>query len=307
MSWQATEWVRVTRVGDSKLKLLLLMLCNYANEDGESWYSQEQIAFDTEIPVRTLRRKLEELQEQGFIEVIHRTAESGLKKNSLIRILMGPAANLAGGEHQRPKTASTTGQKEGDPSANKVAGVNLNHSNHKKHTARAKDEAYSEDFENLWQQYPRTRNTSKKDAWNFYRMMTDEKREIARRAVPLFAAAMRAEARPEDKIMHMIRFLRGGVYETVAAPAVAAVATKDNVDWHKTATREQWKVVLERWAATNDWRTVWGPSPGKPGCSVPIDLVAAHNLKHRASMFSAEELAEFQRIVDQSRRPPEAA
>jgi len=41
MSWQATEWVRITRVGDSKLKLLLLMLCNYANEDGESWYSQE--------------------------------------------------------------------------------------------------------------------------------------------------------------------------------------------------------------------------------------------------------------------------
>lgn len=301
MSWQATEWVRTTRVGDSKLKLLLLMLCNYANEDGESYYSQEKIAFDTEIPVRTLRRKLEELQELGFIEVEQRTSESGLKRNSLIRILMGPAANLAGGDDHRPNTGVTIGQNEGDPSATKMAAVNLNHSNHKKHNARAKDEVYSEDFESLWQiaaklGAPRTKNTSKKKAWDIYRMLNDDRQKMVRDSIPLFAAAMRAEGRPDDKIKHFQFFLSERVYETVTPSASTPVAKP----FWETATRKDWGDALLVWSRNWNWKKLWGPEPGQPGCHVPPDILDRFDVKFRGHLYSPVDYAALKQRVEKA-------
>lgn len=156
-------------------------------------------------------------------------------------------------------------------------------------------DSYSEEFESLWQQYPRTRNTSKKKAWDYYRMLNAEKQQKVRAAVPIFAAAMRAEGRPEDKIAHMTTWLNGRMYETVAAPASAS--SKPEVPWFKTATREQWGKVLNIWSGTNNWSQSWGPEPGKPGCAIPADMIAAHNVKHRGFMFSEEQLAEFRKIV----------
>lgn len=126
MSWGANEWARKTRVGDSKLKLILIMLSNYANEAGECWHSQERISYDTEIPIRTLRRKLEELAERGLIEIVPRVRVDGTKASNLIRLLASPPANVADGDasgqnSQRPKEGVTTGQKGGSPPAIYVA------------------------------------------------------------------------------------------------------------------------------------------------------------------------------------------
>lgn len=172
------------------------------------------------------------------------------------------------------------------------------------------DQPYSEDFEDLWKQYPRTRNTSKKDAWNFYRMMTDEKQEQVRRAVPAFAAAMRAEGRTEDKIMHMIRFLRGGVYETVSAPAAAraagATGSSAKPFW-ETATRQDWFNALLQWSRNWNWNRAWGPEPenpmrpnppGAPKHHVPQDILDRFDLRYRGAMYSPEQKAEIQARVD---------
>ena len=137
MSWEATEWARKQRVGDSGLKLVLITLGNYANEDGESWYGMARICHDTEIPERTLRRKLAELVKLKLIEIEPRARKDGTKTSSLIRLFMGrdPAAKMAGGEgqrttansdqrpnSQRPKRGVSTGQKGGVPAAIYVAG-----------------------------------------------------------------------------------------------------------------------------------------------------------------------------------------
>lgn len=146
----------------------------------------------------------------------------------------------------------------------------------KKERKQTKDSPYSDEFEALWLLYPRTRNTSKKKAWDYFRMLDSDKQEKVRVAVPIFAAAMRAESRPEDKIMHFERFLNQRVYETVAAPASAISAPAG--EWFKTATREQWQKCLKVWRGDMNWRLAWGPAPGRPGCCVPADLLTADEI-----------------------------
>jgi len=121
MSWQAAAWATKQRVGDSTLKLLLLVLANYANEEGECWHSQKRISFDTEIPERTLRRKMAVLVDLGLIEVTERRRDDGMKATSLVRLISEPAATVAAGD-QRPKSGGTSGPNRGVPAATKVAG-----------------------------------------------------------------------------------------------------------------------------------------------------------------------------------------
>lgn len=157
---------------------------------------------------------------------------------------------------------------------------------------------YSEAFEALWLLYPRTKNTSKKDAWNIYRMLSAENQERVGRAVPVYAAAMRAEGRADDKIKHMTSWLNSRMYETAVAPVGIIVPGAAPAEpFYKTATREQWAKILTMWSATNDWRAVWGPNPDHPECFVPPDMIAAHNVKHRGFMFSNEQLDDFRKVA----------
>lgn len=143
----------------------------------------------------------------------------------------------------------------------------------KKERKQTKDSPYSEEFEAIWQLYPRTKNTSKKDAWNIYRMLNDERQAQVRAAVPAYAAAMKAEGRPEDKIKHMTSWLNGRMYETASGAATPAAAKAAAADWYKTATLEQWTKVLAVWRGDMNWRQAWGPEPGRPGCMLPEHLL----------------------------------
>jgi hypothetical protein len=305
MSIKGFAWAQEVRVGDATLKVLLMTLGGYANTDNQTWHSQQKISFDTEIPVRTLRRKMQQLVDMGLILMEERRREDGTKTSSLITVLM-PEANLAGGEHQRPDQGVTSGQKAGSPAATMVAGQGIE--KNRKESKPSKDAPYSEDFETLWQLYPRTKNTSKKDAWNFYRMMTDDKQEMVRRAVPLFAAAMRSEGRTEDKILHMIRFLRNGIYETVAAPAGVPIAGAGPAKpFWETATRQNWIDALLQWSYNWNWKKMWGPEPenplrpnppGSPKHHVPQDILDRFDLKYRGHLYSPEQKAEIQARVE---------
>ena len=71
MSWEATAWVKQTRGhGQGKQKMVLLMLAEAHNaKDVTRWPSQDRLAQDCEIPVRSVRRHLRNLMTQGFISV----------------------------------------------------------------------------------------------------------------------------------------------------------------------------------------------------------------------------------------------
>ncbi len=157
---------------------------------------------------------------------------------------------------------------------------------------------YSEEFETkVWQLWPR-REGSKKKAYDYWNMLNDENRAKVIAAIPLFAARMKREGRPNDKIPHLTSWFNGREYETVSSPPVAARPAAPQGPWYKTATREQWVKVLEKWQQLGRWSEAWGPEPGYGGCHVPADLVAAHNLKYRSHLFRQSDLDKFKRLLE---------
>jgi len=291
MSIQAMVWAIETRCGsDRDLKVLLMTLANYANTEDQTWHCQDKISYDTEIPVRTLRRKMQELVEMGLISVEERRRPDGTKTSSMITVLRHQPATVAGGD----LAGGTIGQKEGSPSANKVAG-------HRLVKNRKEDSMYSEEFEALWKAYPRTKNTSKKAAWDIYRMLNAENQALVRVAVPQYAAAMRSEGRAENLIKHMQFWLSAMMYETAAAPAAAGSPPVPVMRFWEYATEKQWANVLLAWSTNWQWSESWGPAPDKPGCHVPQNLLDRFDLKYRGHLFSPEEKEAKKLRVSQSR------
>ena len=131
---------------------------------------------------------------------------------------------------------------------------------------------YSEEFEaKVWQPYPRKKGTSKHKAYQLWNMLNDANQQRVIAAIPLFAAEMKG--REDSVIRHLERFISQRVYETYAA-----VSTESNVvplEWHKTATRDQWTRALKIYEMDSNWRSAWGPKPGQDGCTVPQDLIDA--------------------------------
>jgi hypothetical protein len=175
MSWQALGWATKQRVGDSSLKLLLIILANYVNEEGEAWHSQKRISFDTEIPERTLRRKMTQLVDMGLIEVTERRRENGSRTTSLVRLISDQPAKMAdcetasGQTGQRPESGLASGQNGELPAATKVAGPDSseNHSEPSMVLTREGDARQSgawpkDHVEMFWNLYPEYRRSAKK-------------------------------------------------------------------------------------------------------------------------------------------------
>ena len=60
MSNRLVTWARNQTVGDAQAKFVLVLLADQALADGSCWPSHKSLSEDTEIPRRTLQRKLKE-------------------------------------------------------------------------------------------------------------------------------------------------------------------------------------------------------------------------------------------------------
>lgn len=262
MSFQAVAWAIEQRVGDAILKNLLMTICHHADrEQWNCWPSQELLAYESEVSKRTIQRKLKDLEALGFIRIEPRRVD-GKQANSMIWITGGQPVTLSpSGGQGRPVLVDS-----------KVSTSKEQSEDNSQYKRPKKDEegTYSAEFEALWKAYPRTTGTSKKKAYDIWRMLNAENQDRVRAAVPVYADLMRREGRPEDKIKHMQFWLKDRMYETLGALAATSAAP---TEWWKAATREQWIKLLVIWRSDSNWRLSWGPDPGKPGCCVPDDLL----------------------------------
>lgn len=306
MSGEAIGWAfRKVQMDDATAKFVLVALCNYANDEDEAWPSHASISRLTGLSKRTIQNGIQKLEDWGIIKRIRRDRGNGSETSAMVSIDLDVSWIVKGGI-ATPATGGVATSAIG-VAADATLETTLKPQSKSSRPAKQQDGTYSEEFEALWQLYPRTKNTSKKKAHDIWRMLNTENRARVTGAVPIFAAAMRAEGRPEDKIPHMTSWLNGKMYETAAAPASAPASKQTAADWHKTATREQWAKILVIWSGTNDWRASWGPSPDEPGCCVPADMIAEHNVKHRGFMFSEEQLEAFRSQVRAPIKPAQAA
>lgn len=88
MSIQAITWAWKQRTGDAGAKSVLVILCNYANEQGLAFPAVKTIAADTEMGERTVQRHLKLLQERGWIERKARYLRAGGRTSDTYRICL---------------------------------------------------------------------------------------------------------------------------------------------------------------------------------------------------------------------------
>jgi hypothetical protein len=104
MSWQATAWAEKQKTGSPARKVLLLVLANYANEDGYCWPSQKTIAKGTEQSVDTIQRNAKRLEADGLLK-IERKPRAGGRWPQLVYWLNMPTEPQNADAQEVPKGA----------------------------------------------------------------------------------------------------------------------------------------------------------------------------------------------------------
>lgn len=103
MSFEAMAWAIRQEVGNTTAKFVLLMVANYADEQGRAWPSQERLAEGIEASRYTVMRALERLEVEGFLVREKRHRADGSRAADVIRL------NLSG-NLQRCKNEETKSQ-----------------------------------------------------------------------------------------------------------------------------------------------------------------------------------------------------
>lgn len=87
-----------TKVGNPLRKLVLIKLCDNANDHGECWPSHQHIADQCEISKSSVKNHIKKLSEMGFLSIENREGPKGNTSN-LYQITLAPMAgdDLGGG------------------------------------------------------------------------------------------------------------------------------------------------------------------------------------------------------------------
>ena len=92
MSFEALAWGVRQNTNSAIGKLVLLMICNYANEKGEAYPSQEHLAKLCQCSKRSIVRYIQDLEKQNFIVI--RKEKNGAFGFNLYKLNMGLVPNI---------------------------------------------------------------------------------------------------------------------------------------------------------------------------------------------------------------------
>lgn len=133
MSIQALSWCITKEIPNPTSKLVLMILCNYANENNQSYPSEKHLGKIVGVSDRSIRRCIKQLSELGLLVVEQRIGTS-----NLYTINMGMDTDV-----QTVRTSTTNNTKVDTKVNNK----------------ETKDK-YDQDFLEFWDVYPRKVNKS---------------------------------------------------------------------------------------------------------------------------------------------------
>lgn len=104
MSFRLLAWAKNQRVGDPVAKSILLLLAEAANAAGTCFPSQATLSEDSEVPRRTLQRKIQLLVDLGLVSIEERKRNSDGGRSSNLYRLNAPSEFLR-----------QSGEDDGDP------------------------------------------------------------------------------------------------------------------------------------------------------------------------------------------------
>tara|TARA_R100000388_G_C7245002_1_gene164368 strand:- start:8426 stop:9064 length:639 start_codon:yes stop_codon:yes gene_type:complete len=199
MSWEAISYVinKKTKVGNSTAKHVLIYLCNYADENFQSYPSIGSLAELSETNERTVKRALDYLQKKKFITISERFTSDGKQTSNLYTI--------------NPKIG---GDKKEGVWVTKSNPNTININNNKNIIKRG-DKKYPADFEEFWNAYPRN-DGSKKKAFILWEKAIDQ--EIDQRELFLKVCRFKHDNLNTEKkyIPHATTWLYQKRWETIS-------------------------------------------------------------------------------------------
>lgn len=112
MSFKAMTWALEQNVGSPVGKLLLVMIANYADQDGTCFPSQKTLAEECEVTDRTVRDWLAKFEETSLISRTERRRKDGYRTSDLIKVHMPlPESISAENGRSAEDNADLTGSK----------------------------------------------------------------------------------------------------------------------------------------------------------------------------------------------------
>ncbi|MDI5886149.1 DnaT-like ssDNA-binding domain-containing protein [Cobetia amphilecti] len=105
MSWAREVMPEMPESIKAGPRLLLLLMADYANEQGVCWPSVRRLADEMACSMRTVQRAIEALVEQGVMTVVARKTPAGRQTSNFYRLAMG-------NDQQQPQAADEPSPEE---------------------------------------------------------------------------------------------------------------------------------------------------------------------------------------------------
>jgi len=153
MSFQAMAWASKQRVGGVTGKAILLMLANYADQEGRCIPGQQKLADECECSPRAIREWLAKFEEMGIVRREERRRDDGYRTSDLIILsLSSPAPNASEISPADNSPENGSPENDADLTGTKCRAINRTYQVNRKDVGKAR--ASDPEFEEWYRHYP---------------------------------------------------------------------------------------------------------------------------------------------------------
>lgn len=304
MSFQAMTWAVKQKVGNATGKAVLLMLANYADENGSCYPGQDKLAKECECSSRTVREWLDKFETMGLIVRQERRREDGYRTSDLIVMQLEKSPEAFSPENNSPENgAHLTGNSRTSHRQEIPSNLLVEPSENRQpraHTHKGLDVDGSTLQAKLIEAAgDKIQPHGVFDCSPIFGLLAAEV-DLEADILPAIrakAAQMRAKG---DKPASKWSFFVGPIQDAYnnrlkAAEGLAKPvrAITPDAELAPDALEAEWEKRLKYARRNSNWiSAVWGPMPGDDGCRVPSNLLQPTDGKDRYGV----------RWDDQSRR-----